>query len=118
VPVTDVVVLACCTVWVTAADVLAEKLEFPRYSAVIELKPKGSEDVTRVATPLFRVAVPSELVPPLKNWTVPVGTPALELTPAVSVTGWPTTEGLGAEATVVTVAGLTVWLKTGEVLEL
>ena len=53
---------------------------------------------------------------PLKNWTVPSGTPAVELTPAVSVTGWPTTDGLGDDATVVVVAGKTFWVKTGDVL--
>jgi hypothetical protein len=82
---------------------------------VIVLKPKGIAVVTIEPTPLFRVAVPSEALP-LKNWTVPSGTPAVELTPAVSVTGWPTTDGLGEAATVVVVAGNTVCVKTGEVL--
>jgi hypothetical protein len=112
-----VVVLACCTVTVMLLEVLGEKLELPWYIAVTVLKPKGSAVVTMEATPPDKVAVPSEVVP-RKNWTVPSGVPAVELTPAVSVTGWPTTAGLGDAATVVVVAGKTVWVKTCEVLEL
>ena len=110
-----VVVLACWTVCVIAVEVLGEKLVLPWYIAVIESKPKVRAVVTMLPTPPLSVAVPSEVVP-LKNWTVPVGTPAVELTPAVSVTGWPTTDGLGDDATVVVVVGKTVWLKIGEVL--
>jgi hypothetical protein len=115
--VSEVVVLACCAVTVIAVEVLGEKLELPWYIAVTLLKPKGRAVVTMDPTPPERVAVPSKVVP-LKNWTVPSGTPAVELTPAVKVTGWPTTAGLGEAATVVVVAGRLVALKTGDVLPL
>lgn len=54
------------TVMVTAGDVFDAKLVSPEYVAVIELAPVGSAEVARVATPLVRVSVPSEVVP-LKN---------------------------------------------------
>ena len=85
---------------------------------MIELKPKGRAVVTRLATPPESVAVPRTVVP-FRNWTVPSGTPDGELTPAVSVTAWPTTEGpgisdpTGAAATVVVVVGKTVCVKDG-----
>ena len=69
-------VLGCVaglTVWVTAADVLAVKLESPEYCAVIVLAPTGSAVVASEALPLASsVAVPS-VVEPSRNVTVPVG---------------------------------------------
>src|SRR3954451_9923282 len=72
-------------------------------------------------TPPLSVAVPSEVVP-LKNWTVPVGSPRPGVpgaTPAVRVTAWPVTDGLGEAATdviEVTDPVDTVWVTAGEVL--
>ena len=60
-------------------------------------------EVEKVACPLpSRVEVPSVDEPSL-NVTVPVGTPPLEVTLAVKVTGWLNTEGLAEEARVVVV---------------
>ena len=68
----------------------------------------------KLAWPLaFRVAVPSR-VAPSKKLAVPVGVPApgaTALVVAVRVTGWPNTDGLGEDATVVVVAA---WLTTGD----
>jgi hypothetical protein len=72
--VTVVVLNACVTGTVTAGAMLDVKLLSPEYTAVIELLATGRVDVSRVATPLVSVSVPSDVVP-LKNWTVPVGVP-------------------------------------------
>src|SRR5262249_15276197 len=63
----------------SAGEPLEVKLVSPRYVPVIELAPVGSEEPDRVAVPLVKVAVPSDVVP-LKNSTVPVGVPAPGLT--------------------------------------
>ena len=52
--------------------------------------------------------------PPSKNATFPVGVPEAELTVAVYVTVWPTTEGLAFEVTVVSVT-LTLWVSVADV---
>jgi hypothetical protein len=63
--------------------------------------PTGSFVVVMIAVPLFRVALPSVVVP-FVNVTVPVGPPgAAERTVAVSVTACPEIEGFGSELTVV-----------------
>jgi hypothetical protein len=72
--VTVVVLNACVTGTVTAGAMLDVKLLSPEYTAVIELLATGRVVVSRVATPLVSVSVPSDVVP-LKNWTVPVGVP-------------------------------------------
>src|ERR1043166_3464338 len=75
----------------------------------------------KVAEVPLKVPVPKVVAPSLKV-TVPVGVPlpgAGALTVAVKVTGWPDTEGLTEEATVVVVlAAFTVWLKGEPVLSL
>jgi len=71
------------------------------------------------ALPLFRVTTPREVAPSL-NVTVPVGTPAAEVTVELSVTACPTVEGLGVEVRLVDVAAaagaFTICVTTGEVL--
>src|SRR6266446_9539513 len=85
----------------------------------------GSEEVVQVAVscvPWLSVWVPQPemVVPPTLKLTVPVGMPdplPVTLTVAVKVTGWPNTDGLIEEATVVLVEALfTVWVKLGDVL--
>ena len=85
------VVDACVTGTVTAGEVLEVNVESPEYTAVIELVGTVSDVVSSVATPFVIVSVPSEVVP-LKNWTVPVGVPAPDVTGAtvaVNVTSCP-----------------------------
>ena len=59
-------------------------------------------------------------VAPSRNVTVPVGTPAAEVTVAVRVTACPVVEGFGVEVKVVVVAAaagaFTTWVTTAEVL--
>src|SRR5437762_13844983 len=56
------------------------------------------------ATPLRSMAFP-KLLPPIMNWTVPVGVPLplCGVTVAVKLTLWPNTEGFCAELTLVVV---------------
>ena len=86
---------------------------------MIESVPAGRVVVVRVATPSDRVSVPI-WVEPLEKMTVPVGLPEPGLTGetvAVSVTGWPATEGLRLEVTVVVVeAWATTTARAGDVL--
>src|SRR5207244_12635820 len=69
------------------------------------------------ALPLTSVTVPSAVAPSL-NVTVPVGTPAPEVTVELSVTVWPTVEGFGVDVRLVDVAAaagaLTTWFTVGE----
>jgi hypothetical protein len=99
-----VLVLACPTVTVVAAEVLVVKLASPEYFAVIELAPICSAGVERLATPEFTVAVPM-LTEPAKNWTEPVGVvvtlESAEATVADSATDWPETEEVGTAEIVV-----------------
>src|SRR5262249_36660966 len=71
------------------------------------------------ALPLTSVTVPSTVAPSLKV-TVPVGTPAPDVTVELSVTDCPTTDGFGADVRLVDVAAaagaLTTWFTVGEVL--
>ena len=54
----------------------------------MEFDPAAKVEVVKVAWPVpSRVEVPS-VVEPFLNVTVPVGTPPLEVTVAVKVTGW------------------------------
>jgi hypothetical protein len=82
-------------------------------------EPALNDEVLNVAVPPLSVPVPKVAVPSL-NVTVPVGVPApgdTGATVAVNVTGWPKTEGLAEEVTLVVVAAwLIVWLKAPEVL--
>jgi len=85
-----VVAAARVMVSVTAAEELGAKFALPLYLALIEWVPPVSVDIVKVATPpLFKVPVPSAVVPSWKL-TVPVGMPLLpDLTVAVHVTGVP-----------------------------
>jgi len=71
------------------------------------------------ALPVTSVTVPSVAAPSL-NVTVPVGTPAPDVTVELSVTVWPTVEGLGVEVRLVEVAAaaaaFTIWVTVAEVL--
>src|SRR2546427_12272348 len=64
------------------------------------------------ALPLTSVTVPSTVAPSL-NVTVPVGTPAPEVTVELSVTVCPTVEGFGVEVKLVDVAAAAGALATG-----
>ena len=75
------------------------------YVALILCDPADSVLVVRTATPPDSVAVPST-VPPLLNFTVPVGTAVVELIVAVKVTGCPTPDGLRLELNAVVVLAL------------
>src|SRR3989454_2753522 len=71
------------------------------------------------ALPLTSVTVPSAVAPSLKV-TVPVGTPAPDVTVELRVTVWPTIDGFGVEVKLVDVAAaagaLTTWFTVAEVL--
>src|SRR5437899_7640688 len=71
------------------------------------------------ALPLTSVTVPSAVAPSL-NVTVPVGTPAPDVTVELSVTVCPTMDGFGVDVRLVDVAAaagaLTTWFTVAEVL--
>src|SRR6266568_1780822 len=71
------------------------------------------------ALPLTSVTVPSAVAPSLKV-TVPVGTPAPDVTVELSVTVCPTMDGFGVDVRLVDVAAaagaLTTWFTVAEVL--
>jgi len=73
----------------------------------------------REALPLTSDTTPRVVAPSL-NVTVPVGTPAPEVTVELSVTACPTVEGFGVEVRLVDVAAaagaFTIWFTVGEVL--
>jgi hypothetical protein len=116
--VVDVGVWASVTRW--AGEVTPLKSLSPRYCAVIKLAPAARAVVEILPTPLASVCVPSE-VPPLKNWTVPVGVPdpgLAALTVAVSITLCPTTGDDGKDVTTVAeAASPTVTVAGVEVLD-
>jgi predicted small secreted protein len=68
---------------------------------------------------LTSVTVPSTVAPSLKV-TVPVGTPAPDVTVELSVTACPTVEGFGVDVRLVDVAAaagaLTIWFTVGDEL--
>src|SRR2546427_107934 len=107
------------TVCVRTADVLAANVAFPLNAAVREWLPTARVVTLSEALPLTSVTVPSAVAPSL-NVTVPVGTPAPDVTVALSVTVWPREDGLGVLLMVVEVAAaagaLTTWFTTGDVL--
>ena len=106
-----------CTTCVTVGDVLAPKLVFPSYSAVILCEPFFRAEVPKLACPAFSVTVASVLPASLKV-TVPVGVPPdADVTCAVNVTATPTADGLSEELSVVVVAIFcTVCLSAPEML--
>src|SRR5262245_26058866 len=84
-------VAAGLTVRGTAAEVLFTKLPLATKEAVSVVLPMPSGKVI-LAWPLASTgAVPCTL-PPARKTTMPVGTPAADVTVAVSVTGCPKTE--------------------------
>jgi hypothetical protein len=116
-----VVVAATAVEWmvsVTAAEVLAMKLESAPYAAVMECAPTVSVEVVKVATAaLLSVPVP-RLVVLSKKVTVPAGVPeVLEVIVAVKVTAAPLeAEGAELSKTAVVAARVTVSVTAGEVL--
>ena len=114
-----VVVVICCTLCVSAAEVLVRLLESPPYIAVIECEPIESALVLNVATPeTFSVPVPS-VVLPSKKVTVPVGTAvpgAASAMVAVNVTEAPADDGSELEERVVVVNACTVSVNTADTL--
>src|SRR5205809_738285 len=80
------------TVCVRTADVLAANVAFPLNAAVREWLPTARVVTLSEALPLTSVTVPSAVAPSL-NVTVPVGTPAPDVTVALSVTVWPSEDG-------------------------
>jgi len=104
---------------VRGADVLAANVALPLKAAVIAWLPTVNVEIVNEALPLFSVTV-LNTVAPSRNVTLPVGVPAFEVTAALSVTVWPSEDGLGVLLMVVDVAAaagaLTTWFTTGEVL--
>lgn len=99
---------------------LVAKLASPLYTAVIECVPADSADVVKEVQPaLFRVTVPSVVVPSLKVM-VPVGVPtagATTLIVAVKVTDCPEVDGLSDETNAAdTVPCWTVSVTVGDVV--
>ncbi len=80
------------TTWLSTGEVLAEKLMFPLYTALMEAMPVTRLALVRVATPFASVALPRDVLP-FSNVTVPVGVPDDEVTVAVKVTDWPKVAG-------------------------
>ena len=72
------------------------------------LVPSGNLDVVYLAEPDVSVTV-ARIVFPLRNSILPVGVPANDETDAVKLTGFPDTEGLIEETSLVVVA---VWAVT------
>ncbi len=107
------------TTSVRAVEVLAAKLPSPAKAAVIELDPVFRDEVVRLAMPLDKGAAPKTVVPALKVTRSPSGgTPKLELTVAVRMTGCPIRIGFADELIPVVVGAFasTTWLIAAEVL--
>jgi len=80
------------------------------------LAPGGNFKVVYLTEPEVSVRVARTVVPS-RNWTLPVGVPADDETRAVKVTGFPDTEGLIDESSVVVVvAWVTVTCTPNELL--
>jgi hypothetical protein len=82
-------------VTVAGEERAAVKLVSPLYCAVIESAPAGRAVVLRVAIPDTRLTGEPTLALPERNWTVPVGDPAVELTFACNMTDVPALPELG-----------------------
>jgi hypothetical protein len=84
---------------------------------VIAWAPAVRALVENVAEPAAERAADPRTVVPSRKFTLPFGTPAVEVTVAVKLTDCPWAEGLGLETSVVDVpAGLTVCCQTTDVL--
>jgi hypothetical protein len=113
----DVCVPYAVTVTVTAVELLPASFASPPYVAVMVCCPTASEDVLYVATPLPFTASDASVFVPSKNVTLPVGTPPLPATVAVSVTELvTTTDALLAVSFTLVVAWITVSASPAEVL--
>jgi len=112
------VVLYLSTICGSVADVLARNVASPEYTAETECDPAARDDVENVATPADKLPVPRVAPPFLKVTISPLGgTPPLELTVAVKMTGCPTLLGLPLDASVNVVPYLlTVCVRVAEVL--
>ena len=86
----------------------------------MEWDPTDNAEVVNVAWPEASSVPVARTEPPSSKRTVPVGVPEPEpaaLTVAVKVTGWPETEGLEEELTVVVLLSwLTTWVNVEDVL--
>jgi len=85
------------TVCVSRAEKLAAKFESPKYSAVMDCEPAGSDEVVSVATPLLLSGLVVVLMgaPLSRKLTLPVGVAPEEFEPvtkAVKRTAWPTAD--------------------------
>jgi len=85
----------------TAFDVLPVKFVSPPYTALIELLPTLSVEVSKVAVPLLNVPVPSTVVPFMNETVSPLG--GTGVTTAVNFTASPKVEGFGEDDSVVVV---------------
>jgi hypothetical protein len=111
------VIVGALSMTLKLVAVLADAVKFvsPPYEALRLWFPAPNDEVLKVAVAaLFRVVVPSEVVPSRKV-TIPVGPVGVDepgattVTVAVSVTVWPKLEGLGdALKPVVVAAGFTI----------
>ena len=96
---------AAVTTCFKAFDLLLANFGSPPYTAMIVSVPTFSVEVVKVVDPLLSVPVPSTVLPSMKLTVSPSGgLPALEVTVAVKVTGWPEVEGFGEDVSVVVVA--------------
>src|SRR5262249_56248521 len=74
----------------SATPVLSAKPPAPTKEAVSAWRPTPS-DTSRVAWPASLTRAVPRTVVPSRKLTVPIGRPPVEVTVAVSVTGWPET---------------------------
>src|SRR5437879_2083160 len=102
--------LAGLTVWMRSEVVpLPLKLASPVYAALIVWLPAVANALVRMACPEALTVTLVGVPPSMVNATVPVRVPApgaTGLTVAVKPTGWPATDGLAEDASVVVVSAL------------
>src|SRR5208283_5782859 len=92
---------AFSTTCFTGFDLLAAKFESPPYTAVTDVVPTLSVEVTNVAVPSLNVPVPKTVLPFMNETVSPSG--GAGVTTAVKVTASPYVDGFGAEVSVVVV---------------
>src|SRR5262249_4814771 len=111
-----VVVAAPITTWSAVLDVLAAKPVAPPAAATVGGPATRDAEGRRVGAERITVTVETEL-PSMVKVTEPLGVPAAEVTVAVNVTDWPTTDGFWLDVRLVVVAApLTTWLTVLDVL--
>ncbi len=102
-----------CTTCFTAFEVLAPKFESPAYTALMEMVPTGSVDVTKVAVPPLSDPVPSTVLAFMNETASPSGgAPRADVTVAEKVTASPYVDGFGEDESVVAVAAAILSLAT------